>query len=116
MFSLGALGIHDTNTHALNLVFAFIDHVISARPVRLLHAIFVAVYGAVYILFTVVYWSFDKTNNIVYPILDYNLPGTAIPYCVGLCVVGLPLIQLLWFGLYRFKLWLCVKLYGFEMR
>ncbi|XP_059153805.1 uncharacterized protein LOC131939495 [Physella acuta] len=108
----GLLDIQNTNVHALNFVFVIIDHMISARPIRLLHCLSPLIYGAIYIVFSVIYWSFDKNRHIIYPgVLDWNKPGVAVPVALGLAVVAIPLLQLAYFGMYRAKCVIHKKLY-----
>ena len=111
-----AMNIHNTNVHALNLVFVLIDHLLAARPVRLLHLLYALLWGALYIVFNVVYWSNDRVNNIIYDILDWNKPGVAVGVTAGLCFIFLPLVQLLYFGLYHLKLFIYKKLHDEDFR
>ncbi|CAG2218387.1 unnamed protein product [Mytilus edulis] len=70
----GAL-INDMNMHAMNTVFVLIDFCISARPVYLLHVIYPIIYGTIYAIFSVIYWTQDHVNNVLYSVLDWNSPG-----------------------------------------
>ncbi|XP_005110223.1 uncharacterized protein LOC101863547 [Aplysia californica] len=110
-----SVGLQDLNVHALNFVFVVVDHLISARPVRLLHAYLPIIYGLVYIIFSVIYWSTDHKNHVVYEILDWNKPGIAFAVTVGLAVVAIPLLQFAFFGLYRLKLYICKKVHGYDL-
>lgn len=106
------LDIQNTNVHALNFVFVVIDHMISPRPIRLLHFIAPLIYGCVYIIFSVIYWSTDHVNHVIYPgVLDWNYPGVAVGVSLGLAVVAIPLLQLLYFALYQLKSWIHKRLY-----
>ena len=109
------LSLEDTNVHALNFVFVIIDHMISARPVKLYHAVFPFVYGLGYIIFSIIYWSTDHVNHVVYPILDWNSPGIAMATTVGLCCVAIPLLQLFFFGFYRLKYHIFKTVYGYDL-
>ena len=104
--------IHDLNVHAFNTLQILIDIAIVARPVRLLHALYPLLYGIIYVIFSIIYWSQDKVNNVLYPnILDWNKPGTTILFMILLTLIGLPVLQLILFGLYRLRLHVYKRLY-----
>ncbi|CAL1531498.1 unnamed protein product [Lymnaea stagnalis] len=106
------LDLQNTNVHALNFVFVVIDHLISPRPIRLLHFAAPLIYGCVYIIFSVIYWSTDHVNHVIYPgVLDWNYPGVAVGVSLGLAVVAIPLLQLSFFALYQLKSWIHKRLY-----
>ena len=110
----GHLGMGNIRVHVLNMVFAVFDHVISARPVRLVHSLYVLVYGIIYLVFNGTLYA--TKGIIVYPILDWGRnPGGAVVTGFVLCFVGIPLIQLLYYGLYRLKCLICVTLFGAEV-
>ena len=110
----GHLGMGNINVHVLNLVFVVFDHVVSARPVRLVHAAYVLVYGTCYLVFN--YTIYVTKGVIVYPILDWGKnPGGAVATGLILCLVGIPLVQLFYYGLYRLKCWICVQLFNAEV-
>ena len=59
-------------------------------------------YGTVYITFTGIY--FAATNDTVYTILDYeDGVATAMVYIFGILVIALPVVHLILFGLYWFR-------------
>ncbi|KAK3103309.1 hypothetical protein FSP39_018386 [Pinctada imbricata] len=97
---------NDVNVHALNSVFILIEYFVSARPVRLLHFIYPAIYGCIYTLFALFYWLPDKQNHVLYSVLDFNRPPVVVLTVLGLAFIGIPLLQLFYYGLYRFKLFL----------
>ncbi|CAH1772665.1 unnamed protein product [Owenia fusiformis] len=104
---------YNFNRHGLNTVLMVIDFVISGTPIRILHMIYPMIYGFIYIIFNVIYWSFDKKNNIVYSILNYN-PKTlpvAVGVILGLLIVGIPLLTIIFYGLFRLKRWIYFKIY-----
>ena len=108
----GSFFIHDLNVHAFNTVQILIDIAIVARPVRLLHVLYPLLYGVIYVIFSIIYWSKDKENNVLYPnILDWNKPGTTILFMILLTLLGLPVLQLMLFGLYRLRLYIYKRLY-----
>ena len=101
--SAGAM-VNDLNMHAISTVFVLIDVSISARPVRFLHFIYPTIYGVTYVIFSVIYWSTDKVNHVMYTILDWNNPSLSSAVVVSLSLVGIPLVQLLHFGIYKLRL------------
>ena len=107
--------IHDLDVHAFNTLQIFIDMAIIARPVRLLHAIYPLIYGAIYLIFSVIYWSQDKKNNVLYPgVLDWNQPERTGLNMVLLAVLGIPLLQMILFGIFRLRLYVYKRVYGID--
>ena len=101
------LGVHNVNQHVMNLGVVLLDLMVTAHPVRLLHMYLTLIYGTIYIIFTVIY--FLTTDYVIYSILDWRNYGLALATFAGLIVVGLPLLQFLFFGVYQFKMWLSSK-------
>ena len=102
----GGTSYHDLNMHAFNTVQIIIDIVIVARPIRLLHVVYPFVYGMCYVIFSAIFWSQDKVNNVLYAnVLDWNNPGTTAIVIVVLAFGGIPLIHLLLYGIYRLRLY-----------
>ena len=100
--------LNNKNVHALNMAFVMFDHLISARPVRLVHVYLPFVYSAAYLLFTLVY--FFTTHKFVYPILNPNHPGEFAIVFTALIFMAF-VVHILLFGLYRLKRRICEKLY-----
>lgn len=96
--------VNDINLHAVNSFMILLDLAVSARPVRLLHVLYPAIYGCAYAVFSIVYWTFDKENNVLYAILDWNNPALATGVIAGAVLIVVPLIQLMLFGLYQLRL------------
>ena len=98
--------------HGANTIMLVFDLALSARPVRLLHFIYPLGYGILYIIVNTIYWSTDKTNNVLYPgVIDPNHPGPTTGVVIGLAVLVIPLFQLANYGLYKLKLYLYWKIY-----
>ncbi|GFS16080.1 protein rolling stone-like [Elysia marginata] len=99
------LDIFNINTHALNSVLVFLDQVISARPIRLLHVVAPIIYGFVYNIFNLIYWTFDHEEHLIYPgVIDWNTPGRTILNVFAIAFVLIPTTTFMWFLFYRFKL------------
>lgn len=99
----------DAVMHAVNSVLALTDVFFSGTPVRILHAVYPMIGGAVYGVFSVIYWAADGTNSYngkryIYPILDYSKEpaGAAITLILSV-LVAVPVVQLLVYGCYRLR-------------
>ncbi|KAL4227183.1 hypothetical protein ACF0H5_015156 [Mactra antiquata] len=113
--AVGHTSFIDQNYHSMNTLFMLLDTCITARPVRLLHVVHPIGYGLLYIVFSVIYWSFDHVNNILYPgVIDWNSPGWTILWVASLTFFGIPLIQLAYFGAYKLRLYIYKRIYGVE--
>ena len=96
----------DVNLHALNALFVLVDATLVASPVRIFHFVYAILFGVVYAVFTVVYWTVGGTNAVgrpyVYAVLDYGeRPGIAAACIVVSVLVGIPTIQLVLYGWFR---------------
>ncbi|XP_076447358.1 uncharacterized protein LOC143284532 [Babylonia areolata] len=110
---IGDVNLYDINIHGINSVMILIDTAVGARPVRLLHALYPILFGATYVVFSVIFWAVDPENNVLYKdVLDWNQPGISIGVVLGLAVIGIPLLQLAHFGLYKLRLKLYQFVYG----
>ena len=101
----------DVAFHLLNSVLMLTETCLSAVPVRLLHVVYAELYGLLYMLFTVVYWRSGGTNtdgdSYIYPIIDYKAkPYAAVVLIITYGLVGLPVSQLLTFGLFKLRCYL----------
>ena len=97
----GKSGFINLTVHGLNAIMMLTEICISALPVRLLHVIYAALYGIVYMLMTLVLWLITKKS--IYYFLDFNYPGLAAGFIISLLLVIQPLVQLLCYGLYRLR-------------
>lgn len=102
----GPAQLDDIQVHGINSVLILIEHCISAVPIRILHVIYPMIYGLVYVIFSIFLWISDD-NHISYPeVLDWNDPGQSIIILVLIAVVVFPLLQLIFFGIYKLKIYL----------
>lgn len=107
------LDIFNINTHALNSVLVFLDQVISARPIRLLHVVAPIVFGIVYGIFNFIFWTSDHKEHLLYPgVIDWSDPGQTILNMSVLAFVLVPVMVVFWFLFYRLKL----KIYAWRYR
>ena len=90
------------NVHVINLVLVVLDVLLTpSRPVRLLHAYMPTAFGWAWIAFSAVYWRLaGPAHGVVYPLMDWGRPGTAVGVAVGVTVL-LQLAHLAYFGLYK---------------
>lgn len=103
--------IEDINLHAMNLVVVVLELACGAVPVRLLHGVYPILYGLVYTIFSLIYWSGDH-SRVLYPkILDWNHPGSTAAIIAGLLLVGVPLLQTAIFGVYKLKVCVYRRIY-----
>ncbi|XP_041350540.1 uncharacterized protein LOC121369499 [Gigantopelta aegis] len=102
----------NVNVHALNTVFVFADVVVCARPVRLLHVVYPIVYGLVYAIFSILFWSVNHSNVIYKDVLDWNHAGFTTGVLAVVAFFIMPLLQCCYFALYRLRLFISKKIYG----
>ena len=88
----------------LNSVLVLIELVVAAFPVRLLHVVWVWLYGTVYVAFSAVYWVVDHTNTMYPGVLDWNVTRVTVPVLALLAIIGAPLLQFILFAVYRLRL------------
>lgn len=88
-YSLSGESIH---VHMLNGIVACIDMLITGLPFRILHVVYVIMFGSVYIIFSGIYYAANGIdifgNRYIYPILDYDHnPGLAAGVGVSCAVI-----------------------------
>ena len=103
------------NTHLVNGVVALFDICFSGIIIRLLHIVYLLFFGAVYAIFSVIYYASDGTNALdkpyIYPALDYgNRLGQALLYVFLTLLIFIPLIHLVIYGVYGARQWLVKKM------
>lgn len=101
-----ALGIsfEDLSVHGLNTLLVLMEVALSAYPVRLLHALYPILYGLLYMIFNISYWSFDMKHNIIYEgMLDWNHPIRCLILVVALVFFVTPLLQIVHFLFYKLR-------------
>ncbi|KAL3318201.1 hypothetical protein Ciccas_003150 [Cichlidogyrus casuarinus] len=85
----GFLAFSSTMTkakHGLTLVLVFLDLFISCIPIRLVHFLFSALLGIIYLVFTVIIWKLQiigpDGTGVIYPRIDWGHPRVAFPLCM----------------------------------
>ncbi|XP_055387253.1 protein rolling stone-like [Condylostylus longicornis] len=110
--------IHKVDTlnimvHVFNSVIMLIDLAIVGHPIKLGHIYYTTVFGAIYALFTGIYYlagGTDRLNRVaIYPLLDWTKPGKAV--IVSICaVIFVAIVHFLCYTLYRLRVCLFKKL------
>ncbi|XP_032217737.1 protein rolling stone isoform X2 [Nematostella vectensis] len=100
--------------HLFVAIFCVIDTFMSRIPVRIYHFVYTLIATAVYLIFTIIYWSVGGTdlhgNPYIYTVLDYDSMTTAEGFIVVFFFfIVIPVVQLFYFGLAKFRDWLIAK-------
>ncbi len=104
----------DFNFHGINSLIILLELLISALPIRILHFIFVIIWGTAYLIMSLFIYFFYNKKPIYPKVLDWNHPGsTAIIVC-GLLFLCAPLMQCTLFAMYRLRVKLFKWLYDFD--
>ena len=107
----GIIGALILVMHGFNSIYVILDLFLGATPIRLLHFYQGVIVGLIYVCFSAIYTT--QTGEAIYPILDWNGdPGSAALYALLLGLVGLPVLWLIVFGLYRLRIVIYTKCYG----
>lgn len=116
LYSGGPIDGISANTHLVNGLVAVVDFGVTGVPINLFHFVYLTAYGAIYGLFTGLYFV-GTGGDVVYPsVLDYNNSiGFAVGVVVGVVLVGLPLIHIIVFYLLHLvKYWVLYYLFGWS--
>lgn len=95
------------NKHLLNSVYTLLNLSYSAKPVQILHVYQPVIFACVYVIFSLIYHALG--NEPIYPILDWNKPGSAALLTVLSVLVGVPVFHLVCFALYTLRLFVSLK-------
>ncbi|XP_031553154.1 protein rolling stone-like [Actinia tenebrosa] len=101
-------GYIDLVQHIAPFLVMFIDSFVHGFPVRLLHVIYANIFGAVYVVFTIIYILTEvpdlKGNPTTFPSLEFG--NTPIIYTAWLAVyigVGFLVAQLFFYLMYKIR-------------
>ena len=108
LFIITELHPLDIEHHAINSVYILLNFFVCAKPVRILHAIYPAIYALLFSVFTAIYQLGGNTPPI-YSFLDWTKPGLAVGYVAVLTFIGVPVIHLTFFGLYKLRIFIREK-------
>ena len=82
----------DINMHAICTILLILEVPMLSFHIRIIHFIFPMLYSLVYVLFSLIYWLCDRTNNVLYPvILDWGQPAQCVFTSVLVVFVAIPL-------------------------
>ena len=107
------------NVHLVNGVVALSDICFSGVIIRLLHVVYLVIFGAVYVIFSGVYYAADGTNAqnepYIYSAINYGSElGQALLYVFIIALVLLPLLHIIIYAMYRARQWLVRRIYQTE--
>ncbi|XP_039259856.2 protein rolling stone-like [Styela clava] len=99
--------------HGITTLMITIDLMVSRIQFRLLHVVYVAFYGTIYTLLTLILYVTGLQTKIYNGVIDWQ-DAPVISTIVGLSVlcVGFPLVHFLAFGIYHLRFFLARKLAG----
>ncbi len=102
--------------HLVGTILLFIDLCVSAFTMRFLHFVFPLLYGAMYVIFSLVYYAAGGVtasgSTAIYPILDWgNKPLETVGIVALAGVLGL-IGYSLFYGVYRLRVKIFVKYFG----
>lgn len=92
----------NVHRHGINSLVALVDVIMLAYPVRILHFIYVMIYGWVYAFVTFLYWLSNPKEHVVYDLIDYKNPIKIVFGYVFLTILVF-LMQITHFLAYRLK-------------
>ena len=104
-----AVDIRNISKHVLNSVLMLVDTLVSGVPVRMFHTVYAMAFSALYIVFSVIYWTAGGTNikgnPYIYKALDWNNISITITVLLPFFLIIItPLMQLVFYGVYRLRL------------
>lgn len=102
------------NTHLVNGIVALFDLWFSGIIIRLFHVVYLVSFGAIYVIFSGIYYAGDGTNAqgdpYIYSSLDYgDKLGQAIILVVLAVLLFLPLVYSVMYAMYGIRYWLAKK-------
>ena len=93
------------NVHLVNGIIALVDLWFSGTPVRLFHVIYTMLGGAIYIIFSGIYYA--ASAEAIYPVLDYGeRPGTASVAAVLTVIIAVPIVHCAMYAQYAARFWI----------
>ncbi|KAJ8301965.1 hypothetical protein KUTeg_020952 [Tegillarca granosa] len=95
-------------THALNAVYVILNLCVVRLPVRFYHLFHSVIYGAVYIVFSGIYYGAGGTNEngnpYIYSVIDWRKPGTAVLYSIVVVFIALPVVHMFLYCVYLLRI------------
>ena len=105
------------NTHGTQGIISVIELLITGVPIRFYHFYFTQTFGAVYVIFSAIYFAAGGTNvrgrPYIYSVLDYGSdPGSSTGLVLGVVLAFLPVIHFLFYLIYVARYWILYLIYG----
>ena len=106
------VGLLDAPRHVLYLFLMIVDTLASHIPVRLLHVMYAYIFGAAYVVFTIVFILTEvhidmSLNPIVYPSLESgDEPLMYTAFLSIFLIAGFPVAQFFFFLLFKLRAWI----------
>lgn len=92
--------------HVFNSVFMFLDLLVVAYPIRLLHIFLPCVFGSVYAVFSYIYFAAGGLNQhgetFIYKVLDWRKPEATLITCAGVLALSC-FIYIIMFMVYKVR-------------
>lgn len=106
----------DFNTHGTQGIIAVIELLFSGVPIRFYHFYYTQIFGAVYAIFSGIYFAADGTNvrgdPFIYDVLDYGgSPGLATGLVLVVILVMLPAVHAVFYLVYVARYWMLFLIY-----
>lgn len=106
MFNVSHIDLFNLQLHGINSVIIGLEFFLTAVPSRLYHYIYPLMYGLTYLIFSAIFYGAGNTNPIYPNVLDWSKPGQTAVICLLLGFVFMPLLQLLFFLMYKLRLFI----------
>ncbi|GAB1602801.1 uncharacterized protein LOC115226873 [Argonauta hians] len=98
------ISFENLSIHGLNTLLMLMEVALSSFPVRLVHALYPMLYGLLYMVFNISYWSYDPKRNVIYEgMLDWNHPLKCLILVTLLVFVVTPILQTIHFFFYKVR-------------
>lgn len=106
----------DFLTHAVTIIYLIVDSALVAIPIRILHIYQSMILGVIYVIFSIIYDVSGGSNMLgkpyIYSPIDYSeKPGIAAAYVLVILFIGIPIVHLIFYGLYSLRIYLFRKFY-----
>lgn len=98
----------NVHRHGINSLVALVDVIMLGYPIRILHFVYVIIYGWVYAAVTFLYWLQNPKENVIYDQIDYRNP-LKLGFCYLFLTILVFLMQVTHFLAYRLKVLIRVK-------
>lgn len=98
----------NVHRHGINSLVALVDVIMLGYPIRILHFVYVIIYGWVYAVVTFLYWLQNPKEHVIYDQIDYRNP-LKLGICYLFLTILVFLMQVTHFLAYRLKVLIRIK-------